>query len=234
MAEDIIFGATALFSIQRYDQAIDKVEEIFEIKNQLDPSERNTLFALFKGAIDPSRASLRTVDSYYQSDLEEGKTEKAELLLHYKNEFSNHIISVCQHAIDILENTLIPNAEDPSAQCFYYKFKADMYRYIAESDNEIEKDKALIQGKDAYMAAIEIATNQLEAINPTRLGVILNAAVFRYKHLNEHEEAIEMLQQTSDEVKGQLDIPEEWVLDVQNALKTMKHNLDLWCSSDYA
>ena len=192
--EDILYNVKTLSKLARYDDSIAMFDNFLELKQDLDKDERNIFFVVYKTCIDSSRYSYRNLDAYYKQNTEEGNTARAEYLRKYRDIVAEKIISNAQKAIDIIDNALLDRAEDPAAQCFYYKMKGDMWRYIAETSSTIEKGKGTVQGKEAYMRALQICNESLDPIDSTRLGAILNAAVFRYEHLGEKTEAIQMLQ----------------------------------------
>ena len=227
--EDIIYNVKMLHRLQRYDDAITAVDSFFEVKNVLNKEERSYFFVVYKTAIDSSRYSYRAIDAYYQQNSQEGYTARAELLRKYKVLIAEKIVTIAQKAIDLINNHLLQSAEDASAQGFFYKMMGDMYRYISETNEGVEQSKSKNDGKMAYSKAIQICDENLSPVDPTRLGSILNASVFRYEQLNEKPEAIQMLQDAIQDIKNcSEEIDPNTQTEVQNAFDTMISNLHHW------
>ena len=227
--DDILYNVKTLSQLKRFEDAISMFDNFLEQKTDLTKEERELFFMVYKYRIDASRYSHRTISGYYKSNEEEGNTEKAELLKKYRDLVADKIITYAQKAIDIINNVLLDNVNEPSALAFYVKMKADMYRYIAETSEVLEKDNGTENGKKAYLEALQICNENLSPVDSIRLGVILNAAVFRYSHLHERTEAIAMLQDAIRDIKeNSASIDLESTQDVNNAYNQMVSNLKIW------
>jgi 14-3-3 protein epsilon len=74
----------------------------------------------------------------------------------------------------VLDQFLIPAAEQGESKVFYYKMKGDYHRYLAEfAQGDKRKDDAGF-AHDAYKAATDIAQTELAPTHPIRLGLALN------------------------------------------------------------
>eukprot|EP00351_Strombidinopsis_sp_SopsisLIS2011_P003335 CAMPEP_0116879370 /NCGR_PEP_ID=MMETSP0463-20121206/11174_1 /TAXON_ID=181622 /ORGANISM="Strombidinopsis sp, Strain SopsisLIS2011" /LENGTH=63 /DNA_ID=CAMNT_0004528631 /DNA_START=261 /DNA_END=452 /DNA_ORIENTATION=+ len=62
--------------------------------------------------------------------------------------------------------------------------KADYLRYIAENSKGMTRDIAKKNAGNNYVAAKELAANDLDSNNPVRLALILNYAIFMFENLN--------------------------------------------------
>lgn len=227
--EDIIFGIKLLNQFCRFDESIRMMDNFLEMKQDLDKTERQIFFVVYKAAIDNSRRSFRTIDGYYQQCVADAIPGRAEKLQEYKITTGNKIIGYAQKAISIIKDVLMDQAVDPSARAFYYKITGDLYRYIAETSDLVQKNFGTVEGKQAYLSAIEICEQSLSPVDPVRLGTILNAAVFRYEHLKEKGEAIQMIQSAIQDVNSNQEaINKEDEEEISLALETMERNLDIW------
>ena len=231
--DDILYTVKTLSRLGRHDDAIAMFDHFLEVKTELTKDERTIFFVVYKYGIDASRQSQRSINLYYTQNQEEGNTERADLLDKYRNLVADKIIHNAQKAIDIIDNVLLDSASDPAALGYYYKMKGDMYRYIAETSEIIEKDKGTENGKKAYLDAIQICNENLSPVDATRLGAILNAAVFRYEHLHERTEAIGMLQDAINDIKNNSsEIDQESSQEVNTAYNTMVTNLKIWSAQE--
>lgn len=97
--------------------------------------------------------------------------------------------AICQEILDLLTDFLIPNTQSGEGKTFFYKMKADYYRYIAEYSTGDKKNKAAQQALQAYNDAGNFAKEALSPTHPIKLGVSLNHSVFYYEIIQNPEKA---------------------------------------------
>ena len=224
-----LYSIKVLIELRRYDDAVSIIDSFAEMKRNLDNEERNYFLVVYKSDIDSARASFRVIDNFYMSSINEGDMKKAEAISKYRNICAQKIVSLAQKCIDMIDTLLLPATDEIAAQAFYYKMKGDMFRYIAETPQTVEKSQGKEKGKEAYLRALELCNENLSVVDPVRLGTILNAAVFRYEHMDEKTEAFEMLQTAVEETKAHSgEITKENAREVQRAYATMMSNIAVW------
>ena len=111
----------------------------------------------------------------------------------------------CQDILKLLEDYLIPNSQSDEAKVFFYKMKADYFRYIAEYATADQKNTAAKQALNAYTEASQVAKNALTATHPVKLGLALNHSVFYYEIMANPERACGMARTAFDEAIADLD-----------------------------
>ena len=146
----------------------------------LSVEERNLLSVAYKNVVGANRASWRVLSSIEQKEMnkEDGKPD---IVAEYRQQVERELGQTCNEIIGILADTLIPNSDgEDEAKVFYWKMKADYYRYIAEfTKGDVHRD-AKRDATTAYEEATE-AAKPLPNTNPVRLGLALNFSVFFYE-----------------------------------------------------
>ena len=85
---------------------------------------------------------------------------------------------------------------DDEQQCFFLKMKADYHRYIATVTKEKRLDDCRAEAFKFYQQAMRL---KVHPGSPTRLGLILNFAIFQAEIMKNFGEAMNLLD------KGQAD-----------------------------
>ena len=83
----------------------------------------------------------------------------------------------CSAILKLLDEKLITGSNGES-KALYLNMKADYHRYLAEFTTGADKASAAEQARSAYQQATNIATKELPAAHPDRLGLALNFSVF--------------------------------------------------------
>lgn len=88
----------------------------------LNVEERNLLSVAYKNVIGARRASWRIVSSVEQKELSgEPKSSKANMMREYRKQIERELKEICEDILKLLEDHLIPSAQDTDAKVFYYK-----------------------------------------------------------------------------------------------------------------
>jgi len=133
--------------------------------------------------------------------------------------------------MNVLDNHLNPNSSDSESKVFYYKMKGDYHRYLAEFATGDGRKAAAENAHKAYQEATTIASADLEATHPIRLGLALNFSVFNYEILNAPERACELAKQAFDDAISKLDtLSEDSYKDATLIMQLLRDNLTLWMS----
>ena len=83
--------------------------------------------------------------------------------------------------LKLIDSNIINTCHNCEAKVFFYKMKADYYRYISEYAADKQYDDASSSAKTAYSEATTYAEAELKTTNPVRLGLALNYSVFCYE-----------------------------------------------------
>lgn len=199
---------------------------------QLSLEERNILSVAYKNVVGSRRAAWRVLNSIEQKEAKKDKGEKnVEKVRQYKLQIEEELLKLCREILELLDNTLLPNAVDPEAKVFYYKMEGDYFRYIAEFAKGGEKEEAAEKSRKSYQEAYVVAEKELETTHPIRLGLALNFSVFYYEILQEREKACEMAKTAFDDAISGLDnVSDEYYKDSTLIMQLLRDNLTLWTS----
>jgi len=170
------------------------------------------MFSLaFKNLSGLSRAAYRSISG-----------EESSEATTYKEEIVAEIKSICDDVIGLISDSILPKAKENSEQVFWLKMQADYNRYLAEVISNKGFDK---QAAELYEKAFTIAKTNLTAVDPIRLGLVLNMTVCLYEILKDKNKAIELAKQAFDDAIGVFN--EEDDKDAGAILQLLRNNLTL-------
>ncbi|KMZ66598.1 14-3-3-like protein A [Zostera marina] len=228
--EELVFKAKLAEQMERYDEMVEYMEQLVLHQSQdLTVEERNLLSVAYKNVIGAKRAAWRIVSSIEHKEETRGKDDRAQLSRGYKTKIETDLECTCQSILRLLDSRLVPGATDPERKVFYLKMKGDYHRYLAEfkisTARKVEAENTL----NAYKAAMDIATTNLESTHPVRLGLALNYSVFYYEILNSNDQACILAKEAFDAAISELDsIGEESYKDSTLIMQLLRDNLTLW------
>lgn len=110
--------------------------------NELSLDERNILSVAFKNIIGTRRAAWRVLNSIEKKEKNKGNNDNVNKVRNYKATIEKEMTDICSDILDLLTEYLIPNAQAGEGKVFFYKMKADYYRYIAEYSTGDKKNQA--------------------------------------------------------------------------------------------
>lgn len=194
-SSDLIFSANILYQISRYNQAIDYLKKLIAVEPKFSHKTCQLFGNVFKPLIDKTRNTMTNLQNFYNECGLNNNVQRADCISEYIKKANDQLLFYCNEAISLIDEYLLPNAEDEWAQCFFYRSKGDYYRYISEGCNNEDVKDAIANAIKSYGISLELCNAHLSLADPLRLGTILNFAIFKHDHLKACEEAIEMLQQ---------------------------------------
>jgi 14-3-3 protein epsilon len=230
-----IYMAKLAEQAERYDEMAQYMQEVATMGNdeELSVEERNLLSVAYKNAVGSRRASWRIVSSVEQKESSKGNEENANRSKTYREKIESELDDICAKILQLLDNSLIPQAKTGESKVFYYKMKGDYYRYIAEFKSDAKKKEAGDSAYDAYTQAMEVAKKDLLVTHPIRLGLALNFSVFQYEVLGNPDEACKMARQAFEDAIAELDnVSEDSYKDSTLIMQLLRDNLTLWTSED--
>ena len=166
---------------------------------ELSLDERNILSVAFKNIVGTRRAAWRVLSSIQKKENNKNNTENVTKVKNYKAAIEKEMTDICQDILDLLSETLIPNAQAGEGKVFFYKMKADYYRYIAEYSSGDKKNQAAQKALAAYNDAGVVAKETLSPTHPVKLCLSLNHSVFYYEIMQNPERACGMARQAFDD-----------------------------------
>lgn len=87
--------------------------------------ERNLLSVAYKNVVGTRRASWRIISSIEQKEESKGGDKHVVTIREYRQKIETELEQVCQDVLEVLDKSLIPNAESGESKVFYHK----MYVY---------------------------------------------------------------------------------------------------------
>ncbi|KND90197.1 14-3-3 protein [Tolypocladium ophioglossoides CBS 100239] len=218
---------------ERYDEMVTYMKEVAKLGGELTVDERNLLSVAYKNVVGTRRASWRIISSIEQKEESKGSEKHVSTIKDYRQKIETELEQVCQDVLDVLDESLIPNAATGESKVFYHKMKGDYHRYLAEFASGEKRKVAATAAHEAYKNATDVAQTDLTPTHPIRLGLALNFSVFYYEILNSPDRACHLAKQAFDDAIAELDsLSEESYRDSTLIMQLLRDNLTLWTSSD--
>ncbi|KAM0281915.1 hypothetical protein ACHAQH_003260 [Verticillium albo-atrum] len=231
--ESKTFLARLCEQAERYDEMVGYMKEVAKLGGELTVDERNLLSVAYKNVVGTRRASWRIISSIEQKEESKGSDKHVTTIREYRNKIEAELEQVCQDVLDVLDESLIPNAQTGESKVFYHKMKGDYHRYLAEFASGDKRKGAATAAHEAYKSATDVAQTELTPTHPIRLGLALNFSVFYYEILNSPDRACHLAKQAFDDAIAELDsLSEESYRDSTLIMQLLRDNLTLWTSSD--
>ncbi|KAJ5079755.1 14-3-3-like protein gf14 omicron [Anaeramoeba ignava] len=225
--ESLVFFAKLSEQAERYEEMVDSMKKIAESGVELSVEERNLLSVGYKNLVGSRRASWRIISTIEQKEPE--TSGNFPRIQEYRSRVEDELQEICNQILELLNRSLIPTSTTEEGKVFFYKMKADYFRYIAEFSQGSQRKNAAEQSLIAYKQANEIATRSLKTTNPIRLGLALNFSVFYYEILNSPDRACELAKQAFDEAIAEIDsLTDESYKDSTLIMQLIRDNLNLW------
>ncbi|KAI1315423.1 hypothetical protein EDD11_000811 [Mortierella claussenii] len=216
---------------ERYDEMASYMRDITKLKTPLSLEERNLLSVAYKNQIGARRASWRIISSIEAKQEAQDRQDRVENLKNYRIKVEDELNATCTDILKVLDEDVIPFvADEDKNEClvFYYKMKADYYRYLAEFSKGDQHDKAAAHAKASYQEATAVSEN-LPATHPIRLGLVLNFSVFYYEIMNDAQTACSIAQSAFDLAMKDLEsTSDETYRDSALIMQLLRDNLTLW------
>lgn len=112
---------------ERYDEMVTYMKEVAKLGGELTVDERNLLSVAYKNVVGTRRASWRIISSIEQKEESKGSEKHVSTIRDYRQKIEAELEKVCQDVLDVLDESLIPNAASGESKVFYHK----MYVLIA-------------------------------------------------------------------------------------------------------
>ena len=219
---------------QDYSESFKYVQQMIQIKPKLDRQDRFLFYQVCRSLIDPIRNNLRVYNDYIgQSDIQKESSLYTELA-NYRQKETEELFNFCKIGCNVIESSLIPNAENSQALAFYNKLSADLNRYSAEFAEGEDRQKYLEKANALYKSAYDIAINNLGTTDPVFLGTVLNYSVLLKDYLKQESEAIELLNNAIRNAhQNYKELSEASKDESFTIIKLMQINLKNWNGFDY-
>jgi len=235
--DDLVQRAKLAEQAERYDDMAGAMKKVTELGMDLSNEERNLLSVAYKNVVGARRSSWRVISSIEAKT--EGSKTKQEMAKAYREKVEEELREICNDVLALLDKHLIKAGKPAESQVFYLKMKGDYYRYLAEVNNQGNKDEksdkqvneVIESSRSAYQDAFDIAKKEMQPTHPIRLGLALNFSVFYYEILNSPDKACELAKKAFDDAIAELDtLNEDSYKDSTLIMQLLRDNLTLWTS----
>lgn len=227
------FIARVADQAERHSDVVAIMKELIAENPQLTTDERNMFSICFKNLTGKRRSGIRTVNAHMADEASQKIPERMTKLAELKETLCKELDTICKEVITMIDNRLMPVADDAMSRVFYFKLKADYYRYSVEfKENQEEREEGAAQAKKAYDSAMEIALLSLHKAHPVYLGLVLNYSVFLYEIAGERYEAVDFADKAFKEAVELVDdLIEDDYSEATLILQLLKDNTAMWNES---
>lgn len=97
------------------------MKEVAKIGGELTVDERNLLSVAYKNVVGTRRASWRIISSIEQKEESKGSEKHVSTIKEYRDKIEAELEQVCQDVLNVLDDSLIPNAASGESKVFYHK-----------------------------------------------------------------------------------------------------------------
>ena len=231
--EELIQRAKLAEQAQRYDDMVANVKAVIETgSTELSNEERDLISVAYKNIVDARRSAWRVISSV-ELESEGGNKHKVAMVKEYRVKIENELNDICSNLLSLLDQYLIPKADNAESKVFYLKMKGDYYHYLAEVAVGDARKAVIDSLKTAYQEAFEIAKSKMQPSHPTRLSLALNFSNFYYEILNLTEKAYQLAKTAFDEANEELDsLSEDNYNESVAIMQLLEENLTLWQMED--
>ncbi|EAY03799.1 14-3-3 protein [Trichomonas vaginalis G3] len=228
------FMARVADQAERHEDVIQYIKEIIDIDPKLSLDERNLLSVAYKALTGNRRTALRSVNAFLEDPSIQGAKERENRLIELRNSLIKELDDYCNSIVKFVDDKLLPAADDAISKVFYWKLKADYFRYSVEFKDEAARAQGSEAAKKAYEEAMNLAKD-LSKANPQYLGLALNYSVFLYEIIGQKNEAIELADKSFKEAVGLIDkLEEDEYSEATLILQLLKDNVQLWTDDQNA
>lgn len=176
-------------------EMVNYMKRAIEINPVLDADERTLLTVAYKSLITSRRQGIRRL-MQQEDEIEDNSDTCKTRIQEIRTNLINELNEICTELIKLVDDAILPKAEDSVSIVFYQKLKADYYRYICEAQTGDELKDTAEQATKAYEIALDVAKKDLQPYSPNYLGLILNYTVFLFENARKRQEAVRIAQET--------------------------------------
>ena len=229
---DYLFLIKLFRATENYNDMMKAMNKYIELNPKLLKEEQRLLCDVYKNIISDKRNSLHILSNLSQKE-ESKLTNKTKEISIIKEKIISELKLIIQEVHSILDNYLIPNAQNSESKILYMKLKADYYRYQSEFAEDQEFEETSNNARKLYKECFELAEKELPLYNEVRLGIVLNYSVFEYDIMDNKNEAYEMALKTYNDVMKILDdIEKKRASDNLLLIQLIKENINIWSNEN--
>jgi len=211
---------------ERYEDMVEYMKRVAQMGTGLSADERNLLSVAYKNCVAAQRAAWRSM-AYEISTCQDPAV--LALAQNYSSKIEEELHGRCSDILDLLARVLIPGASDGESRVFYIKMKGDYYRYLSEQTASDKRTEWAGLASEAYEAATQVASAEMDPAHPIALGLALNYSVFFNEVYGETMKASTMAQTAFKNAEPRLaGLTGEQQADSAQIMALIQQNVELW------
>ena len=214
---------------EREKEAMETLRELVEYDPVFDVAKRRLFHTIYKSHMDSLRSVLELCRSYHDFEVGQGKERHAAMLEEKREKNFERLLNCVKECVELIDNSLLPNAADTEATVAFQRMKGDFYRYVAEHSDESESITAATNAEEAYREAVALADQFLPKFSQLRMELLLSVAVFKHEIKKEASAASDMLKNIVEEFDVEkAKLSDQEIFAVREIIDIMRHNLEVW------
>ena len=226
--DEYIFLSKLYWKAELFKEMIKFIKEFIILDPKLNKEERDIICTGFKDMISDKRSSLSILNSMERKEKKKKINTVKEIKI-VKNNIEKEIREICNTLQDLIDKFIIPNNDDIETLVFFYKLKADYFRYICEFAEGKEYNDNFSKAEEYYTKGYNLSIKNLPIMNCIRISIILNYSIFLYEIKKDKKTAFDIAKKTFFEnEKFSDDIEKIKNKDSFLLLQLLKENLILW------
>jgi hypothetical protein len=199
---DKVFKAQVAGEIQRYEDIAIIIKDLISHNVELSTEERNLFIFAYKNLMNNLRIAFHNLSDFQKNKCPNDNT--ISLVGTYKENIRRDANCICNEAIALIDDKLLPTTNNDDHKTFYLKFKGDLYRYYCEFLTGEQLKITSTKSNDSYITAIK-AAEALPAVNPIKLGLLLNYSVYLSDVQSNPKEACKIAQAAYNDAMAGID-----------------------------
>ena len=226
--DEYIFLSKLYWKAELFKEMIKFIKEFIILDPKLNKEERDIICTGFKDMISDKRSSWSILNSMERKEKKKKINTVKEIKI-VKNNIEKEIREICNTLQDLIDKFIIPNNDDIETLVFFYKLKADYFRYICEFAEGKEYNDNFSKAEEYYTKGYNLSIKNLPIMNCIRISIILNYSIFLYEIKKDKKTAFDIAKKTFFEnEKFSDDIEKIKNKDSFLLLQLLKENLILW------
>jgi 14-3-3 protein epsilon len=141
--EQSVFKAKVAEQAECFNEMVVAMKKVVQLNPTLSVEERNLLSIAYKNLISPNRTAWRIITQLHDKEKNKDPNSwKLAQMTELRGTVEKQLTTVCGEILDLIDQLLLPGANDAESKVFWNKMKGDYYRYIAEFEKDDKKTAA--------------------------------------------------------------------------------------------
>jgi 14-3-3 protein epsilon len=227
-AADLIYLVHVAQELGRPQDMISLMNQVLALAPHLDMEERVLFSQAYHESIQGLRTNMAVIEPYLQGN---ESPERVQAIQNLVDQIRSDVHALCTEVIRTTDEILVPASDNTHDHIFYNKMKGDYFRYDAEFQLGALHEEAVKNAGVSYETALNLAQD-LDIINPVRLGLILNYCVFLVDVKGDKENGRNIAKTTMEDAESKIREAQAEGQDADICLKLLRDNMRLWKEED--